>query len=215
MAAVAAHHGGHLLLPAIQEVDVLVQGALALAPGVEGLVHHVEPQYVAGVEEAGGRRVVGAAHGVEAVLLQQAGLAVFAAPVAGRAQQAVVVVHAAALELDGLAVDQQALLGVDGHRAHARLHALLVQAAALAVQGLRPQGIEIGILRAPGPAALQAKGGRGQAAGGVRLGLDQGGLALQQGEAHPRAGLGDPGAGLQPGARPLQGQGIQPKAVRQ
>ena len=55
---------------------VVVVG-LGPGPHVEGLLHDVHPQFIAGPQERRGGGIVGAADGVEARLLEQTDPAVF------------------------------------------------------------------------------------------------------------------------------------------
>ncbi len=121
MIAVAQHHRAEVALPPVGEVRVIVLrvGGLLALPLIEGLVHHQHAQAVARVEKRGRGRVVAGADGVEAVRLHQLDAALLGAIDRGGAEQAVVVVQAAALQLDALAVDAQAALRVHFHSADA------------------------------------------------------------------------------------------------
>ena len=111
VAAVAAYERAQVLLPPLVDQLVVVVRVLLVAPAVEGLVDDQQAQLVAGPQEGLRGRVVRGAHGVESALLQQAHLAVLGFVVRGRAEHAVVVVDAGAVELQRLAVEQQAPLG--------------------------------------------------------------------------------------------------------
>ena len=128
--AVAAHHHVEVVeAPLVEQLTVVVVGLL-LAPAVERLVDDQQSQLVAGIKERGRRRVVTGAHGVEASLLEQAHLAQLGVVVGRSAKQSVVVMHAGTEELDGLAVEQQPVLGVPVERAHAEAHRLLFKSLA-------------------------------------------------------------------------------------
>ncbi len=109
MVAVAKDEAFHVLLPVPGEELAVVARLLAVSPGVECLVEHIEPQAVARLQQLPGAGIVGQAHRIEARLLQQAQLPVFAVPQGHRPKQAVVMMDAAALQLHRPAVDLQAM----------------------------------------------------------------------------------------------------------
>ena len=86
---------------------------LARGPGVKGFVDHQHAQAVAGIQQGRGGRVVRGADGVVPGGFEQLDLALLGAVVAGRAQRAVVVVDAAALQLQRHAVQAQAVFRID------------------------------------------------------------------------------------------------------
>ena len=83
---------------------------LAVVPHVEGLVHHIHAVFVAGVQHGLRAGVVSRADGVEAVFLQDAHPALLALGVGRRAEDAAVVVDAAAAQQRFLAVDEETLV---------------------------------------------------------------------------------------------------------
>ena len=101
------------------EVITVVIAPLGFLPLVETFVDDEQAQAVASVEESLGRQVVAGADGIEALRLEQLGLADLSSIDGGGAQQAVVMVDAAAAQLGGLAVEQEAPLGREGDAAHA------------------------------------------------------------------------------------------------
>ena len=111
-----AHHRLDVALPPFREGQGVVEGALALGPHVEGLVHDQHAEPVAGVQHGRAERVVGAADRVEPGVLEQLDAALLGAGDRRRAEDAVVVVDARAAQLDGLAVDPQPVLGVEPQR---------------------------------------------------------------------------------------------------
>ena len=114
MVAVADDHAGEVALPPVFEVEVVVVRVLVAGlPAVEGLVDHEHALAVASVEKRGRRRIMAGANGVVAVGLEDLDAALFGARDAGGAERAVVMMHAAAAQLVGLAIDAQAVRGVD------------------------------------------------------------------------------------------------------
>ena len=121
--AVAKHHGLGVARAPLVEEEVVVGTYLLRTPTVEGLVDDEETQFVAGVEERGGGRIVAGAHGIVAGFLHEAGLAVLGIGVGGSTQQTVIVVDASSEEFDGLPVEEESLGGVpcDGADAKCRV----------------------------------------------------------------------------------------------
>ena len=97
MAAVPLHKGGQILFPVGGEILVVIAGLLAHAPGVEGLVKHIHAQPVAGLDQGGGRRIMGGADGVEAHFLELFHLAGLGVIDRHNTDGAIVVMQAAAL----------------------------------------------------------------------------------------------------------------------
>ena len=111
MVKVPLHHSGGVPFPPLLKVAAVVVGILAVVPHIEGFVHHVHAKPVAGIQQGFGGRVVGGADGVEAVLLQDTHPALLTLRIGGRAQNAVIVVDAAAPEKCLLSVDKETLVG--------------------------------------------------------------------------------------------------------
>src|SRR5699024_5552944 len=110
---IPADGGLDVPLPPVLEPQVVDIAVLANAPAVEELVDDVDAQLVAGVQQRLGGRVVGGADGVVAAFPQLLDFAELRPGQRGRAQNAVVVVDAAAVELHLPAVDLHALGGGD------------------------------------------------------------------------------------------------------
>src|SRR5450756_1678937 len=91
---------------------MVVLPVLAFVPTVERLVDHENSQPVACVEKYRRRRIVASANGVESVRLHQFDAALFRAVNRRRSEQSVVMMHAAAFELEHLAVEPETILGV-------------------------------------------------------------------------------------------------------
>ena len=107
---VALHHTRHVRFPALFKIAAVIVGVLAVVPHVKGLVHHVHAEPVAGLQHGFRCRVVGRADGVEAVFLQDAHAPLLALGIGRRAQDAAVVVDAAAAQQGFLSVDEKALV---------------------------------------------------------------------------------------------------------
>ena len=145
---VLGHHGGEVRLMAGLEIERVVIGVLVGEPHVGELVHHVHAQLVAGVEHALGDGVVRRADRVEAPALEQGDLAVARLAQIDRAEDAVVVVDAAAAQLDALAVDEQAV-GAPGKRADAEAHGPLVEHGAVFAKQCDVRLVEVGLIGRP------------------------------------------------------------------
>ena len=129
MVAVAQQHGVQIPLPPFIEEQVVIKGALALPPAIEGLVDHIQAQGVARFQQRRGRRVVRGADGVEARFLELKNAPALRVGPGARAQRAVVVVYAAAAQLYARTVHQQPLLRIGGYGADAKAHAFRVDRA--------------------------------------------------------------------------------------
>ena len=84
--AVAHQHRGEVALPVVLEELRIIVDVLGLLPHVRKLIHHQQAQLVAGVQEIAGRRIMGAADGIEAGVLELANAAVFGRAESGRAE---------------------------------------------------------------------------------------------------------------------------------
>ena len=96
MIAVALYHSAEIGGPPAVEQGGVVEWCLGLAPAVECLVDYQQAYAVAGVEKCRCGRIVRRAHGIEAGLLEQGGLAVLGIVVGCGSENAVVVVYAGA-----------------------------------------------------------------------------------------------------------------------
>ena len=162
MVAVPQDKAFHVLLPVPVEELAVVARPLAVPPGVEGLIEHIEPQAVACLQQFPGPGIVGQAHRVEARLLQQPQLPVFAVPQGHRPQQPIVVMDAAAFQLHRPAVDPQPVYRVRRDGADAEKGLRLIADAlqgGLPVQGhaegahvlhLCPHPVQVWMLCVPG-----------------------------------------------------------------
>ena len=131
MVAVLPHHRVDVGGPPVGKRLGVVVVHLGFGPHVEGLVHHQHAEAVARVEHPPAHRVVRAAQGVEAGVLQDLDAA-FVGPRDGRrADHAIVVVDARPAELNCFAIDAQAALGVDLNRADAKGRGLAVDLGAV------------------------------------------------------------------------------------
>ena len=114
MVAVAQHHGVDITLPPILEELRIVVLCFALGPDIEGLVEDQEAETVASVQKGGRRRIVGSAHGVEARGLEQFNLPFFSPIECGGSKWPIVMMHAAAHQLDGLTIQKKAFVDRPG-----------------------------------------------------------------------------------------------------
>lgn len=103
----------------VLEFEVVVVGGFGGLPVVEDFIHDEHAEAIAGVEEGGRGGIVGGAEGVEAGVFEDFDAAEFGAVEGGGAEWAVVMMEAAAVEFDGLAVDLEAIFGGPGDGADA------------------------------------------------------------------------------------------------
>ena len=104
---------------------------------------------VARVEHRAAHRVVRAAQRVEAGVLQQAHAAVLGGADRDRAERAVVVVHAGAAELHGLAVDPQPVLRIQLQATDAEGRGIRVDLCAVLVEAHGPHLVQRGVVGVP------------------------------------------------------------------
>ena len=164
---VPLHHGGGIFLPVFRPVAAVVIGILAVVPHVEALVHDVHAQRVAGLQHGAGCGIVCGADGVEAVFLQDPHAPPFALVIGRRAEDAVIVMDAAAAQKRLFPVDEQALAApCDLTDAEGDLHRVALTRA-------YPCGVEVRRLGAPqsGVRDRQFKA-RSLAENALDLGLD-------------------------------------------
>ena len=144
---------------------VLGVAVLGQSPGVEGLVDEHDALAVGNLHQLRSGGVMGDADGVAAHLLQNLHLALDGAVPGLGAQSALVVVHAHALELGGLAVELKTSGVVELGPAEAELggigvHHLVVH------QHLGDGGVQVGVVSVPQLGAVHL-GGEGHVLGGV------------------------------------------------
>ncbi len=109
---VLGHHLSRRVLPELGEIQAEVVGVLGLVPHIRQLVHHQNTHVITGFQQGRPRRMVGAANGVEARLLQLFHAETLGLVEVRAADNAVVVMNAGSPELHGLAVDAKPLAGV-------------------------------------------------------------------------------------------------------
>ena len=101
-------------------MSAVIKRRLGARPQVKRFIHDVHPRAVTGPQQRRGGGVVGYAHRIEASLLQAAYPPLLRLFVTGSAQQTVIVVYAAAQQLNRLAIDAQPMARIDGKRADAK-----------------------------------------------------------------------------------------------
>ena len=148
MVVVLEDHVGDVLLPVVGKARAIVIERLGGGPDVGELVHHVDAQLVAGPQQRLAHGMVGAADGIIAGLFELPHPALFSVAEGRGAQGAAVVVDAAAPQLDHLAVDPQAVLGVQLQLADAEGVGIdVAHFAAVIERGA--DGVEIGVVLVP------------------------------------------------------------------
>ena len=126
MIAVAANHRSDVALRPILEIKVIILRILGFAQqSNDSSMTRIPSRSHA--SKRGRRRVVAGANGVEAICLHQFHAAFFRAINRRRAERAVVVVHATALEFEHLTVEPETVLGVHLDFANAEMIGSLVQ----------------------------------------------------------------------------------------
>ena len=162
MVAVAAHHVAQVALAPLVEILAVAVGNLGDAPHVEGLVHHHQAHAVAQLQQLRRRRIVAGADGVDARALEDFQLPFGGPAVHRHSQRAQIGVIAHALNLVGLAVQQEALFLVEGDGTDAEGRLVTVHHFPV-FQHLADQRIEVRTVHVP--ALRMADGERG----GLRL----------------------------------------------
>ena len=148
MIAVPQHHRRDVLLPPFIEIAAVIELDLVRLPYVERLIENQQAEAVARVQKRGRRRIVRRAHGIHARSLQQLHSALFRAIKGRSAERSVVVMNAAAGQLDGLAVEQQSLFRRPGKRADAEWRGHLVDHFAI-FANRRDRAVQRGRFRRP------------------------------------------------------------------
>jgi len=120
--AVAQHERFQVTLPPGIKVGVVIVGILAVSPAVEGLVHHEHTMRIARVEKGGRDGVVARTDGIVAGSLEHEDLALLCARDGHRTERPVVVVHAAAVQLQALPIEHKSSRRVERERAHSKAH---------------------------------------------------------------------------------------------
>ncbi len=148
MIAIAPHEGAHVAFrPLVEQRRVTVR-FLGNRPGIGELVQHQDAHFVAQIQQFGRGRIVRSAQRVHAHGLQNLQLTLRRAPVPRRAQRAQIVVHANALQLHGLAVEQKTFVGLPTNIAHAKRRVITVENF-IAAHDLRDEGITIAVVQIP------------------------------------------------------------------
>lgn len=142
MIAIFAHHRSQVVGVMVTERRRIIVAGFMHPPHVECLVHNQQTKLIAGIEEGLGQRIMGRANGVETLLFHDARAAIFGLRQGRRTENAVVVVHAAAVEQDALAVDSQALACIEGQRADTKTLGMGVEQGAVCVVQFDACGVE-------------------------------------------------------------------------
>ena len=107
MTVITQQHTHQVILPPLVEV----LGIIARLPFVEGLIDDQETHTVAEIEELRGRRIVTAADGVDAELLEDLQLALHRPQRQGGTKRGVILMDAEALDFQRLAVEKEPPVG--------------------------------------------------------------------------------------------------------
>ena len=150
MVAVALHEVADVAFVPFVEETCVVEFGLALAPHVHGLVYHHETHLVAQVEKLRCRRIVGAAYGIAAHLLEHLKFPLNGAAVHRSPETAHVMMQADAEQLDRIAIEEEALVGIPGDAAETEFLPVLVRPAD-GIADFDRRGIAVGILYVPEP----------------------------------------------------------------
>ena len=121
------HHGCGIFLPVRKEVGGIIKVHLRHRPGVAKLQHNEHPQLVTGLQHRPAGWKMRAAYCVIARFLELSDAPESQSPVFHHSDHAVILVDAAAPELDGLAVNAKSAHSVEGKRANAEARVLRVQ----------------------------------------------------------------------------------------
>lgn len=146
---------------------MVVERRLLGHPHVEGLVHDQEAHAVGELQQLGRRRIVASAQGVGAHLREQLELALERAEVERRAERAQVVVVAHPLQLELLAVQEEAAVGVEAQRANSEARLVGVDERASSLHGSE-RDVAIRTLLGAGAPELRIGKGRTLLGAGAR-----------------------------------------------
>ena len=148
MVPVPAHHTGNVPGIPVGKPQVVIPRSHFAVPHIEGFVHEDDTQSVAGFQHRQRGRIVGAADGIKTGLFQQPQFPVHRRREIRRPQNTVVMVDAATPQLDGFAVEQQAVPGIGGNGPDAE--GIVRRIGYFAVQGnFRMEGVQIGGIHRP------------------------------------------------------------------
>ena len=145
MVAVLTKHVHHVTLGPLVEETVIAAVTLGHIPFVKGFQHHHEAHLVAQLHQLGGRHVVTGADGIAAHVLEHGQLVADGVLIDGRPQRTEVMMQAHALELAQFAIEEEALVGHELHRAYAEDRLVLVHLAPVYIKA-GGCSIEMGML---------------------------------------------------------------------
>ena len=198
MAVILGNHGFHIFPPVGLKAAGIIELRFGAVPHIPGLVHDVQAQLIAGIQQTAAHGVVGRADGIEAEGFHFLHPAVFTDIIAPGTEDAVIVVDAAAAELDGLPVDKETVaIPLQCADAETNLRAVAAQTGTA--------GVEIGVLVIP---ELCIRNFHGHI---VTLSGSHHSLSIQDGNADLSAGM----SSLHPDHGWGVGQGADPDALRE
>src|SRR5271166_1614479 len=120
MIAVAQHHRREVLLPPLIEVAGVIELNFVRLSHIERFIQHQDTDAIACIQERGGWRVMRRSHGIVTSRLEQLDSSFFSTVKSRRSEGSVVMMNAAADQLDGLPIEHQAFIGRPGKRPHAK-----------------------------------------------------------------------------------------------
>ena len=109
MVVILLHHLCSIFCPMFLKIQAVIEFCLAVKPHVKTLIHHVHTVMIAGFQHGAAAGIMGRANGIKTGFLQDPHSAPFTFIIGRSAQNAIVMVHAAAPQKGFLAVDEQAL----------------------------------------------------------------------------------------------------------
>ena len=109
MVAITKYHRIEIPLPPFLEIEMVVLWILFVLPAIESFVEHHHAKAVARVEKRGRRWIVAGANCIESICLHQLNPAFLGAVDCRRSQHAIVMVQAAAFQLENLTVNAKAM----------------------------------------------------------------------------------------------------------
>ena len=120
MISIPHQHALEISFPPVLEIEMIVVDIFAEVPAIKRFIDNHHPQPVTCVEKGGRGRVMTGSNSIESVGLQYLYTPLLCPVECGGAENAVIVVHAAAFKLHLLPVDAQAMLDIDLDTANAK-----------------------------------------------------------------------------------------------
>ena len=148
MIVIFSHQIGHVMLPPLCHVGTVIEIYLGGGPHIRELIHHIHTQLVAGFQKPSAHGIVGTADRVVSGLFQSLYTELRRMGELRGSRHAVVVMDAAAPQIDNLSVYAEAMLSVQLKGADTKGSGLLVHCV-LALADIGAVSVKIGMILVP------------------------------------------------------------------